>query len=104
MGKVLPRPSTHFVDHAHTLPWVRQLSLTGITFIASSGDGGVAYSQAHECLLANGSLVSGNPVGSFVGQLPASCPFVTAVGATSVAAGNSVCQLLSVTTRVLATI
>ncbi|KAI0707297.1 subtilisin-like protein [Earliella scabrosa] len=67
-----------------------KLSLTGITFVASSGDGGVAYSQSHECLLANGTLQAGNPVGSFVGQLPASCPFVTAVGATSVAPGNSV--------------
>ncbi|KAI0737078.1 subtilisin-like protein [Daedaleopsis nitida] len=67
-----------------------KLSLTGITFIASSGDGGVAYSQSHECLLSNGTLRAGNPVGSFVGQLPASCPFVTAVGATSVAPGNSV--------------
>jgi hypothetical protein len=49
-----------------------QLTLTGITIIASSGDGGVAYSQSHECLLPNGVLSAGNPNGSFVGQLPAS--------------------------------
>ncbi|KAJ6483985.1 subtilisin-like protein [Mycena sanguinolenta] len=75
-----------------------KLSLTGITFVASSGDGGVAYSQSHECLLANGELVAGNPNGSFVGQLPASCPFVTAVGATSVAPGATTDQVEQSTT------
>ncbi|KAJ6556244.1 subtilisin-like protein [Mycena capillaripes] len=65
-----------------------KLTLTGITFIASSGDGGVAYSQSHQCEIG-GSLIAGNPNGSFVGQLPASCPFITAVGATSVIAGAS---------------
>ncbi|KAJ7830284.1 subtilisin-like protein [Mycena leptocephala] len=61
-----------------------------ITIIASSGDGGVAYSQSHECLLPSGALVAGNPTNSsFVGQLPASCPFITAVGATSVAPGGT---------------
>jgi len=75
-----------------------KLTLTGITFIASSGDGGVAYSQSHECLLANGTLVAGNPTGSFVGQLPASCPFITAVGATSVAPGASTDQVEESTT------
>ncbi|KAJ7232666.1 peptidase S8/S53 domain-containing protein [Mycena haematopus] len=77
---------------------VGKLTLTGITFIASSGDGGVAYSQSHECLLANGSFVAGNPNGSFVGQLPASCPFITAVGATSVAPGASTDQVEESTT------
>ncbi|KAF7346770.1 Subtilisin-like protein [Mycena sanguinolenta] len=69
---------------------IGKLSLTGITFVASSGDGGVAYSQAAECLLPDGTLEAGNPAGSFVGQFPASCPFITAVGATSVAPGASV--------------
>ncbi|KAJ6578646.1 subtilisin-like protein [Mycena vulgaris] len=77
---------------------IGKLVLTGITIIASSGDGGVAYSQSHECLLANGSLVAGNPNGSFVGQLPASCPFITAVGATSVAPGASTDQVEESTT------
>ncbi|KAJ7087067.1 subtilisin-like protein [Mycena epipterygia] len=77
---------------------IGKLVLTGITIIASSGDGGVAYSQSHECLQANGSLVAGNPNGSFVGQLPASCPFITAVGATSVAPGGSTDQVEESTT------
>ncbi len=66
-----------------------QLSLTGITFVASSGDGGVAYSQAEGCLVG-GSLEFFVDEGSFVGQFPASCPYVTAVGATSVAPGKTV--------------
>ncbi|KAF7376947.1 Subtilisin-like protein [Mycena sanguinolenta] len=74
-----------------------KLSLTGITFVASSGDGGVAYSGSEECLLPNGTLAF-NTNGSFVGQLPASCPFVTAVGATSVAAGASTDQVEESTT------
>ncbi|KAJ6494306.1 subtilisin-like protein [Mycena sanguinolenta] len=77
---------------------IGKLSLTGITFVASSGDGGVAYSQATECLLANGTLETGNPAGSFVGQFPASCPYVTAVGATSVAPGASTDQTEESTT------
>ncbi|KAJ7447974.1 subtilisin-like protein [Mycena latifolia] len=77
---------------------IGKLVLTGITFIASSGDGGVAYSQSHECLTSNGVLTAGNPNGSFVGQLPASCPFITAVGATSVAPGGSTDQVEMSTT------
>ena len=62
-----------------------------MTIVVSSGDGGVAYSQSHGCLVANGTLVFGNPSNSsFVAQFPASCPYVTAVGATQVTAGNSV--------------
>ncbi|KAJ7034568.1 subtilisin-like protein [Mycena alexandri] len=77
---------------------IGKIVLTGITVIVSSGDGGVAYSQSHECLLANGSLVANNPNGSFVGQLPASCSFVTAVGSTSVAPGASTDQVEESTT------
>ncbi|KAF8212835.1 peptidase S8/S53 domain-containing protein [Mycena galopus ATCC 62051] len=76
---------------------IGKLSLTGITFVASSGDGGVAYSQATECLV-NGTLIPGNPTRSFVGQLPASCPFITAVGATSVAPGATTNQTEESTT------
>ncbi|KAJ6484040.1 subtilisin-like protein [Mycena sanguinolenta] len=74
-----------------------KLSLTGITFVASSGDGGVAYSASQECLLPDGTLAF-NVNGSFVGQLPASCPYVTAVGATSVAEGASTDQVEESTT------
>ncbi|KAJ6564007.1 subtilisin-like protein [Mycena capillaripes] len=74
-----------------------KLALTGVTFVASAGDGGVGYSQAFACAI-NGTLISGNPNGSFVGQLPASCPFVTAVGATSVIAGAGVQEVERSTT------
>ena len=74
---------------------IGKLSLTGMTFIASSGDGGVGYSQSGFCQLPNGTLQAGNPRGAFVSQLPASCPYVTAVGATSVAPGNSVRPFIS---------
>jgi tripeptidyl-peptidase-1 len=75
--------------HAHD-DLYPQLVLTAITLIASTGDGGVAYSQSHECLLPSGALVAANPSNSsFAGQLPASCPFITAVGATRVAPWGS---------------
>ncbi|KAJ6454198.1 subtilisin-like protein [Mycena sanguinolenta] len=57
-----------------------KLSLTGITFIASSGDGGVAYSQAAECLLADGTLEPGNPAGSFTNQTEESTTFFASGG------------------------
>ena len=78
---------------------IGKLSLTGMTFIASSGDGGVGYSQSGFCQLPNGTLQAGNPRGAFVGQLPASCPYVTAVGATSVAPNNTVDDPEIATTR-----
>lgn len=64
-----------------------------MTFIASSGDGGVGYSQEEACLV-NGTLegFAGAP-STFVGQFPASCPYVTAVGATQVVPGNSVSSI-----------
>ncbi|KAH9945133.1 subtilisin-like protein [Epithele typhae] len=68
---------------------IGKLTLTGMTFVVSSGDGGVGYSQAEECLV-NGTLTAFAESGSFVGQFPASCPFVTAVGATQVGTNNSV--------------
>ncbi|RPD60145.1 subtilisin-like protein [Lentinus tigrinus ALCF2SS1-7] len=78
---------------------IGKLSLTGMTFIASSGDGGVGYSQSGFCQLANGTLQAGNPKGAFLGQLPASCPYVTAVGATSVATNKTVDDPEIATTR-----
>ena len=70
-----------------------QLSLTGTTFIASSGDGGVAFygTLLDACLVANGPLVENDPPNStFVSGFPATCPYVTSVGATAVASGNGV--------------
>ena len=79
-----------------------KLGMMGVTFIYASGDGGVAGGHG-ECLAKNGSIVeSGDPAGTifspvFPGQplllflsthrltfLPASCPYVTAVGATQI--------------------
>ncbi|KAM5532597.1 hypothetical protein V8D89_013723 [Ganoderma adspersum] len=68
-----------------------KLSLMGVTVIASSGDVGVAWRNNNftaQCLI-NGQLES-NSTGSFVGAFPASCPYVTAVGATQVSPGKSV--------------
>ncbi|KAJ6592444.1 subtilisin-like protein [Mycena capillaripes] len=78
---------------------IGKLTLMGVTIIVSSGDAGVSFSQDQECLLPDGSLEPGNPAGSFVGQLPASCPFVTAVGSTSVAPGASTDQTEESTTE-----
>ncbi|KAK7045228.1 subtilisin-like protein [Favolaschia claudopus] len=76
-----------------------KLALTGMTFIASSGDGGVGYGASGGCLV-NGTInfpAQGNK-GSFIGQLPASCPYVTAVGATSVSEGANTDQIEEATT------
>ena len=70
-----------------------QLSLTGTTFIASSGDGGVSFygTLLDACLVANGTLVENDPPNStFVSGFPATCPYVTSVGATAVAPGSGV--------------
>lgn len=88
IGKVSGRRSSR--QETHPQANLTQLSLTGITFVASSGDSGVSYGTGQHGCLVNGTLINGNPVGTFVGQLPASCPYVTAVGATSVAANNTV--------------
>ncbi|TFK92673.1 subtilisin-like protein [Polyporus arcularius HHB13444] len=69
---------------------IGKLSLQGITFVASSGDTGVSFGPTQACLAKNGTAVEGNAPGTFVPQFPASCPYVTAVGATEVTAGNSV--------------
>ncbi|KAM5532589.1 hypothetical protein V8D89_013715 [Ganoderma adspersum] len=65
-----------------------KLSLTGMTFIVSSGDHGVAYGS-QECFV-NGTLVNHPDKGGFVGQFPASCPYVTAVGATQIAKNHTI--------------
>ncbi|KAI1796887.1 subtilisin-like protein [Ganoderma leucocontextum] len=65
-----------------------KLSLTGMTFVVSSGDHGVAYGS-QECFV-NGTIVTQPDKGGFVGQFPASCPYVTAVGATQLAKNNTI--------------
>ncbi|KAH9945437.1 subtilisin-like protein [Epithele typhae] len=75
-----------------------KLSLTGMTFLASSGDSGVAWGGAslnlgvfeQGCLASNGTLVDDDPPdSSFVGTFPASCPYITAVGGTAIPFGSS---------------
>ncbi|PIL35510.1 hypothetical protein GSI_02238 [Ganoderma sinense ZZ0214-1] len=73
-------------------PDMVQLSLLGSTFVASSGDVGVAWrtldGSSMQCLV-NGSL-GPDSSGAFVGAFPASCPYVTAVGGTQIRSGKSV--------------
>ena len=51
-----------------------QLGLEGVTFLASSGDAGVAGNDA----------ISNNTACAYVGQFPCSSHYVTCVGATQV--------------------
>ena len=69
---------------------INQISLTGVTFVVSSGDHGVAYVSLEQCLSSDGSLVSDSTNGTFLGQFPASCPYVTAVGATQLPKNRTV--------------
>ncbi|RPD60128.1 subtilisin-like protein [Lentinus tigrinus ALCF2SS1-7] len=77
---------------------IGKLSLQGMTFVASSGDTGVSFGSSEACIAKNGSEVTGNAPGTFLPQFPASCPYVTAVGATEVSAGNSVSDPETATT------
>ena len=63
-----------------------------MTFVASSGDNGVASgSYDNEACIVDGQLVDNNPgKGAFVPNYPASCPYVTAVGATQLPNGSTV--------------
>ncbi|KAI0787653.1 subtilisin-like protein [Fomes fomentarius] len=65
-----------------------KLGLMGMTFLYASGDNGVASNAENLCLAANGSTVVGE--GNFLPNFPATCPYVTAVGATQVDPGKSV--------------
>ena len=73
-------------------PGTAQLSLLGSTFIASSGDVGVAWrpldGSPAQCLVDGSLNITSS--GAFVGAFPASCPYVTAVGGTQVKTGKSV--------------
>ena len=64
-----------------------------MTAVVASGDVGVAFTDGDkltEFCLVNNTLAGGNPLGTFVPAFPASCPYVTTVGATSVTPGNTV--------------
>lgn len=60
-----------------------KLSLQGTTIVAATGDWGVA-SQSSDCVDPSTGL-AGDSVGDFSPNFPASCPYVTAVGGTSLA-------------------
>ncbi|KAI0370826.1 subtilisin-like protein [Pilatotrama ljubarskyi] len=64
-----------------------KLSLTGVTFVYSSGDAGVGGRQ-DVCLDENGNQVVGGKI--FSPTFPGGCPYVTSVGATQVVPGHKV--------------
>ncbi|OSD00616.1 subtilisin-like protein [Trametes coccinea BRFM310] len=66
-----------------------KLSLTGVTFVYSSGDAGVGGRQ-DVCLDENGNQVTGGKI--FSPTFPGGCPFVTSVGATQVVPGHKVTE------------
>ncbi|KAH9848040.1 subtilisin-like protein [Lenzites betulinus] len=64
-----------------------KLSLTGVTFIYSSGDAGVG-GRNDVCLDEDGNQVIGGTI--FSPTFPGGCPYVTSVGATQVVPGHKV--------------
>ncbi|GBE84894.1 Aorsin [Sparassis crispa] len=64
-----------------------KLGLMGVTILYASGDDGVATFN-DVCLESDGSQAVGGPI--FNPDFPATCPYVTAVGATQVVSGKSV--------------
>jgi len=64
-----------------------KLGLMGVTILYSSGDNGVAGSSGN-CLNPNGSQTADGTI--FNPSFPATCPYVTAVGATQLSPGKSV--------------
>ncbi|TFK80778.1 subtilisin-like protein [Polyporus arcularius HHB13444] len=66
-----------------------KLSLTGMTFVYSSGDSGVA-GFGNLCLNDEGEQIPGTSGTSFNPTFPGGCPYVTSVGATQVVPGNKV--------------
>lgn len=62
-----------------------KLGLQGVSFVVSSGDSGVAGSPGDPS--PDGCLGSGQV---FAPQYPASCPYVTAVGATFLSSTGNV--------------
>ncbi|KAI0672543.1 subtilisin-like protein [Trametes maxima] len=64
-----------------------KLSLTGVTFVYSSGDAGVG-GRNDVCLDEDGNQVTGGKI--FSPTFPGGCPYVTSVGATQVVPGHKV--------------
>jgi tripeptidyl-peptidase I len=73
-----------------------KLGLQGVTILYSSGDNGVAGedNQGNTVCLdsATGQFINSTSGGRFVPDFPATCPYVTAVGATQVEPGASITQ------------
>ncbi|PIL35568.1 hypothetical protein GSI_02296 [Ganoderma sinense ZZ0214-1] len=70
-----------------------KLALTGMTFLFASGDNGVASNSLGLCLLPNGTAApvsAGDLTANFLPNFPATCPYVTAVGATQLPSGSKV--------------
>ncbi|KAK8110251.1 Pro-kumamolisin [Apiospora kogelbergensis] len=65
-----------------------KLGLQGVTVLYASGDGGVAGNR-DRCLAPDGKFVNGTS-GRFNPSFPATCPYVTAVGATQVLNGTNI--------------
>ncbi|KAI4733476.1 subtilisin-like protein [Aureobasidium sp. EXF-12298] len=70
-----------------------KLGLMGTSVLYSSGDYGVA-GNGGQCLNANGTYNSGK-TGRFNPSFPATCPYVTAVGATQVIPGTNIITSLA---------
>ena len=68
---------------------IGKLSLTGMTFVYSSGDSGVAGFD-NLCLDDKGNQIPGVSGTRFNPSFPGGCPYVTSVGATQVVPGNKV--------------
>lgn len=66
-----------------------KLGLAGTTVIFASGDQGVAGTQ-NRCIDLNNRIYTNGTDGAFNPTFPASCPFVTSVGATQIGPGATV--------------
>lgn len=70
-----------------------KLGLQGITILYSSGDNGVAGNGNVCCVsknCASGGYTAAGAAGTFNPGFPSTCPYITSVGATQIAAGNPV--------------
>ena len=72
-----------FRDGSRQLTWCSQLGLMGMTALWSSGDYGVA-ALGGQCLNSTGDLGTGSGYSIFGPSFPATCPYVTSVGATEI--------------------
>jgi len=67
-----------------------KLGLAGVTFLYSSGDYGIAGNRGQCCTKAKcaGGTYNSGTTGTFNPSCPATCPYITAVGATQVKANT----------------